>query len=145
MPEIVYRTESYKIIGACFEVYKNKGCGFTEPVYQECLQIELSMQGIPFIAQRELGLDYKGTPLLQSFRPDFICYEKIIVEIKALECITDAHRAQTLNYLNATRFELELLVNFGHFPRLEYERVANNKLNRVGNTVSDEIRSWLQD
>ena len=143
MTEIIHKDESYKIIGACFEVYKTKGCGFTEPVYQECLEVELSMKDIPFVAQPELELEYKGSLLSQTFNPDFICYGKIIVEIKALECLMDAHRAQTLNYLNATGFELGLLVNFGHFPRLEYERVANKKGNNV-KTVSDEIRSWLQ-
>ena len=95
MAEIIYKAESYKIIGACFEVYKNKGCGFTESVYQECLEIEFLMQGIPFVAQQELELEYKGTTLSQTFKPDFICYDKIIVEIKALECLIDAHRAQT--------------------------------------------------
>lgn len=129
MPEIVYKEESYKIIGACFEVYKQKGCGFTEPIYQECLQIELSLQGIPFVAQAALELEYKGRVLEQFFRPDFICYGKIVVEIKALEKLMDAHRAQSLNYLNATNFELALLVNFGHFPKIEYERIANNRKN----------------
>jgi len=127
MPEIIYKEEAYKIIGACFEVYKQKGIGFTEQVYQECLQIEFSIQGIPFVAQPELQLEYKGTLLSQFFKPDFICYGKIIVELKALERLIDAHSAQTLNYINATKFDLALLVNFGHFPRLEYERLVNNK------------------
>lgn len=127
MPEILFREESYKIIGACFEVYKQKGCGFTEPIYQECLQIELSLQEIPFVAQPVLELEYKGRILEQFFKPDFICYGKIIVEIKALEKLMDAHRAQSLNYLNATNFELALLVNFGHFPKIEYERIANTR------------------
>ena len=125
--EILFKEESYKIIGACFEVYKQKGPGFTEPVYQECLQIELTMQGIPFVAQPELMLEYKGTALKQFFKPDFICFGKIIIEIKALEKFADVHRAQTLTYLNATGFDLGLLVNFGHFPQLEYERIANNR------------------
>lgn len=127
MAEILYKEESYKVIGACFEVYKNRGCGFTEPIYQECLQLELSLQDIPFVAQPILELEYKGTILTQTFRPDFICYDKIIIEIKALERLADAHRAQTMNYLNATKFDLALLVNFGHFPKLEYERIANDR------------------
>ncbi len=113
MAEIIYKEEAYKIIGACFEVYKTKGCGFTEPLYQECLQVELGLQGIPFVAQPQLQLEYKGAPLTQFFKPDFICYDKIIIEIKALERLANVHRAQTLNYLNATGFELALLVNFG--------------------------------
>ena len=80
-----------------------------------------------FVAQPELQLEYKGSLLAQTFRPDFICYGKIIVEIKALEKLVDAHRSQTLNYLNATGFDLALLVNFGHFPKLEYERIVNSR------------------
>jgi GxxExxY protein len=145
MSEIVYKQESYKIIGACFEVYKNKGFGFTEPVYQECLAIEFSLQEIPFLPQPELELEYKGRFLTQTFRPDFICYGAIIVEIKALASLIDVHRAQVLNYINATKFNLALLINFGHFPKLEYERIANTK-QRVSNTpVQDEIRSWGLD
>lgn len=139
MAEILFKEESYKIIGACFEVYKQKGCGFTEPVYQECLQIELGLQKIPFIAQASIELEYKGTTLGQTFKPDFICYGKIIVEIKAVERIADANRAQTLNYLNATEFDLALLVNFGHFPKLEYERQANDRNRGARKTIYSRI------
>jgi hypothetical protein len=76
MPEILFREESYKIIGACFEVYKQRGVGFTEPIYQECLQIEMELQGIPFVAQPILELEYKRRPLIQAFRPDFVCFGK---------------------------------------------------------------------
>lgn len=134
MAEILYREESYNLVGACFEVYKNKGSGFTEQVYQECLNIELNMRGISFFAQPILELEYKGTILKQTFRPDFICYDKIVIEIKALERLADVHRAQALNYLNATKFDLALLVNFGHFPKLEYERIANDR-NRSASTL----------
>lgn len=127
MAEILYKEESYKIVGACFEVYKQKGCGFTEPVYQECLEMELSLQGIPFVSQPELELEYKGRMLIQKFKPDFICYGKIIIEIKALINLIDVHRAQALNCINATKFDLALLVNFGHHPKLEYERIANDR------------------
>src|SRR6185436_1924363 len=125
--ELVYRQESYKVIGACFEAYKNRGVGFTEPVYQECLQIEFDLQQIPFVAQPELQLAYKGRSMTQTFKPDFVCYGKIIVELKALEKLNDAHRSQSLNYLHATEFELALLVNFGGFPRVEYERIVNTR------------------
>ncbi len=124
MAEIIYREESYRIVGACFEVYKNKGSGFTEALYQECLALEFAMQGIPFVAQPMLELEYKGTKLAQYFRPDFVCYGNIFVELKALPKLTDTCRAQALNYLNASRFRLCLLVNFGHHPRLEYERIV---------------------
>jgi len=142
MAEILFKDESYKIIGACFEVYNQKGFGFTEPVYQECLQLEFALQGIPFIAQPELLLEYKGNPLAQYFKPDFICYEKIIVEIKTVDKLIDAHRAQTLNYMNATKFDLALLVNFGQFPKLNYERFANSNNKQSATFVMDEIKSW---
>ncbi len=121
--ELVYKDESYAIIGACFEVYKDKGCGFNEPIYHECLEIELELQGIPFISKPPLTLQYRGRTLVQRFNPDFVCYEKIILEIKAVSALVDEHRAQLLNYLSATDCELGLLVNFGHYPRLEYERL----------------------
>jgi GxxExxY protein len=124
MAEIIYREESYKIIGACFEVYKEKGCGFTEPVYQECLQIEFQRQAIPFVAQPILELEYKGTKLEQFFKPDFVCFGCIVVELKALSKLVDEHKAQVLNYLHALNFRLGLLVNFGHYPKLEYERIV---------------------
>lgn len=139
MSEIIYKEESYKIIGACFEVYKTKGCGFTEPIYQECLQVEFSMQGIPFVAQPIVKLEYKGQLLTQTFRPDFICYGNIVVELKAIERLADVHRAQTLNYLNATKYDLALLVNFGHFPKLEYERIANNRNRGAKQTIYSRI------
>lgn len=124
MAEIVYREESYKIIGACFEVYKAKGCGFTEPIYQECLEMEFRLQNIPFVSQALMELEYKGTKLQQHFRVDFICYDSIVVEIKALSKLTDVCRSQVLNYLNAHKYRLGLLVNFGHHPRVEYERIV---------------------
>ena len=103
-------------------VYKNKGCGFLEPVYHECLAIEFEIRGIPFISKPAQTLQYRGRTLVQTFSPDFICYEKIIVEIKAVSASVDEHRAQVLNYLSATTCRLGLLVNFGHYPRMEYER-----------------------
>lgn len=127
MNEIIYKEESYKIIGACFEVYKQKGCGFLEPVYQECLKIEFEIQNIPFVFEPIIQIEYKGRLLDQYFKPDFVCYDKIIVELKAVSKLIDEHRAQTINYLHATNFELALLVNFGHYPKIEYERFGNKK------------------
>jgi len=143
MSEIVYKDESYKIIGACFEVYKQKGFGFTEPIYQECLAIEFEIQGIPFFAQPEIQLEYKNRKLKQFFKPDFICFDKIIVEIKALPDLISQNQSQTLNYLNATKFELALLVNFGHYPKLEYKRIANNRLKTGEINLKDELKSWF--
>ncbi len=122
--EIVFKEESYKIVGACFEVYNAMGCGFLESVYQECLSIEFSNQTIPFKAQVPLELTYKGQVLQQKYIPDFICFEKVIVEIKALKELCDEHCAQVHNYLKATGYRLGLLVNFGQHPDLQYERIV---------------------
>ena len=124
MGTILYPEESYRIVGACFEVYNEKGCGFLEPVYQECLEIELEHRQIPFVAQPELKLSYRERTLRQTYKPDFIVYDKIIVEIKAVSALCDEHRAQVLNYLHASRLKLGILVNFGQHPKLAYERFA---------------------
>jgi GxxExxY protein len=124
MAELIYKEESYRIIGACFEVYNEKGCGFVEPVYQECLEIELGLQAIPFVPKTELALFYKGRPLTRKYEPDFICFGSIIVEIKAVSDLIDEHRAQVHNYLKATGYKLGLLVNFGEHPKLTYERIV---------------------
>ena len=124
MADLIYPDESDRIIGACFEVYNRLGCGFLEPVYQEALAIELEYQGIPFLAEPKLKLTYRDRTLSKTYNPDFICFEKIIIEIKALSSLTDKHRAQTLNYLHATGFELGLLVNFGDHPKVIHERIA---------------------
>jgi GxxExxY protein len=121
---ILLKSESYALVGACFEVYNEKGCGFLEPVYQECLEIELGLLGIPFRAQPGLELTYKGHHLKQRYVPDFICYSQIVVELKAVTALADEHRAQVHNYLKATGHRLGLLVNFGHYPKLEYERIV---------------------
>jgi len=88
MTEIVYKRESYAIIGACFDVYNENGCGFLEPVYQECLGIEFEYQRIPAIAKPPLVLSYRGRTLKQTYEPDYVCFEKIIVELKAISAIT---------------------------------------------------------
>src|SRR5437868_4279131 len=125
--EIIFKEESYKIVGACYEVYCEKGCGFVEPVYQECLQIELRLQGIPHFPQRPLPLDYKGCVLTCTYIPDFVCYDKIILELKAVAELNDDHRAQVQNYLKATGFTLGLLVNFGYFPKVQIERIVSER------------------
>jgi GxxExxY protein len=122
--DLIFKQESYQIMGACFEVYKSKGCGFVEQVYQECLSIEFGLQNIPFAEQVELSLEYKGRQLEQTFKPDFICFDQIIVEIKAVTALNDQHRAQVHNYLKATGKRLGLLVNFGHYPKVEWERIV---------------------
>jgi GxxExxY protein len=120
---LLFEEETYAVLGACFEVYKDKGCGFLEAVYQECLELELGFRSIPFVAQAELDLTYKGRPLKQLYKPDLICYGKIILEIKAVSALADEHRAQIHNYLKATGLRVGLLVNFGHHPKVEHERI----------------------
>lgn len=124
MVEIVFKDESYRIMGACFEVYKQMGCGFLEDVYQECLSFEFDDQKIPFIEKPTLDLAYKGRELEQKYVPDFLSFRKIIVELKAVKELANEHRAQVHNYLKATGFKLGLLVNFGHYPQIDWERTV---------------------
>jgi GxxExxY protein len=123
--KILFKEESYRIIGACFEVYREEGNGYVEPVYQECLGIEFGIGGIPYVEKPRIRLHYKGKELSQTYEPDFIVFGEIIVELKAVKNLTDEHRAQVINYLKATNKRLGLLVNFGHYPRLEYERLVH--------------------
>jgi len=121
---ILYRDECYQIQGAVFEVYREMGCGFLEAVYQECLERELKLRNIPFVAQPTLKLEYKGEPLYQIYKPDLICYDSIIVELKAISATSGEHQAQILNYLKATGMKLGLLVNFGCYPKATVERLV---------------------
>lgn len=114
--------ETHAILGACFEVYREKGCGFIEDVFQECLEIEFGLRDIPFVAQAGIEMEYKGHTLRKKCVPDFICYRGVILEIKAVRTLEDAHRAQLINYLRATRMKVGLLVNFGHHPKAQHER-----------------------
>jgi len=129
--KILFKEQSFRIINACFEVYKEKGNGFLEAVYQECLSRELEEQGIPFQEKPRLRLDHKERTLRQEYEPNFVCYGEIILEIKAVKQLADEHRAQVINYLKATGMQLGLLVNFGHYPKIEHERFVNQRLSRV--------------
>jgi GxxExxY protein len=122
--EILYKEESYAVMGACFEVYKELGSGFLEAVYQESLRIEFALRGVPHIPKPKLELAYKGQCLGQHYQPDFLCYGCIVLEIKAVSVLADEFRAQVHNYLKATGHRLGLLVNFGRHPKLEYERIV---------------------
>ena len=111
-------------MGAAFKVYNNLGHGFLEAVYQEALEIEFKRQGIPYEREKELKINYDGLELKQTYKADFVCYGKIIVELKALSALEDAHRSQVYNYLRATGYKLGLLMNFGNTDELEKERIV---------------------
>lgn len=124
---VLFADESYQLIGACFEVYNLKGCGFLEAVYHDCLQVELGLRQIPYRHEPVLPLMYKGVRLAHAYTPDFTCWDKLILELKACDRIADEHVAQVINYLNATGYELGIVVNFGHHPGLEYKRVVRQR------------------
>jgi GxxExxY protein len=122
--KIVLKDEGFAIIGACFEVHNAMGCGFLESVYGECLGIELGLRDIPVREQHQLALSYKGRLLKSVFVPDFICFDSVVVEIKAVTSLAEIHRAQVHNYLKATGYRLGLLINFNSQPQLEWERIV---------------------
>jgi GxxExxY protein len=122
--KILFKEECYLIQGAIFEVYKEIGAGFLESVYQECLERELTLRNIPFQKQVEIKIGYKGQDLKQQFKADLICYDSIIIELKACKVIDPIHRAQVMNYLKATKIRLGLLVNFNAYPKVEIERIV---------------------
>jgi GxxExxY protein len=123
MAELIYKDEVYNIVGAAMEVYNMLGSGFLEAVYQEALGIELSNMNIPAIPQQELMILYKEQPLKKTYIADFVAYEKIIVEIKALNALTSIDEAQLLNYLKATGYQVGVLINFGNPHRLNWKRM----------------------
>ena len=124
MKEIVYKEESFKIIGACMKVHAELGAGFLESVYQEALGIELTDENIPFRPQAPIEIYYNKYKLNKRFVADFFCYDDIIVEIKAVSQIIAEHEAQIINYLKATNVRLGLLINFGS-SSLTYKRYIN--------------------
>jgi GxxExxY protein len=121
---IVLKDEGYAIQGALFEVYREMGSGFLESVYQECLEIELGKRGVPFQSRRSLQIQYKGETLQQAYQADLVCFDKVIVELKAVRELAPEHMAQVLNYLKATGMRLGLLVNFGSHPRVTIKRLV---------------------
>jgi GxxExxY protein len=120
--QLLFKGEVYKIIGAAMEVHRILGCGFLEAVYQEALSIEFQERNLPFSEQEKLRIIYKHKILKKEYTPDFICYDKIILELKALAALTPDHEAQLLNYLKATGYKLGLLINFGT-ASLQYKRM----------------------
>ncbi|MBQ9641053.1 MAG: GxxExxY protein [Bacteroidaceae bacterium] len=124
MKEIIYKEESYAIIGAALEVHKILGCGFAEKVYQDALEIEFTQRNIPFQREKHLPVSYKGLQIKHDFFADFICYDKIVIECKAVAGLLPIHQVQTLNYLKIGQFKLGLLINFSQ-QNLEYKRIVN--------------------
>ncbi len=121
MSDLIYKEEAYELIGACMEVHKQLGNGFLEQVYQEALELELKDRNIPFQREAKLSIEYKGQILKKYYIADFICFGRIILELKALSDLTSEHESQVLNYLKATDLKLGLLINFGS-RRLQYKR-----------------------
>ena len=121
--KLIYKEETYAIRGAIFEVYKTLGDGYLEEVYQNALEEELKLRGVPFVAKKQLHIMYKGRDC-GLYEPDFICSEKIIVELKAVETLHPKHSAQLMNYLRATGHKLGLLVNFCAYPKVEIRRIV---------------------
>ena len=117
-----FKEETYRINGAAMKVYNTLKHGFLEAVYQEALEIEFKRQQIPFEREKELKIYYDGIELKQTYRADFVCYDNIIVELKAVAQLDDVHRSQVYNYLCATGYKVGLLFNFGHYDGLEIER-----------------------
>jgi GxxExxY protein len=122
MEEFLLKEECYEVIGSCMSVHSELGPGFLEPVYQEALSIELLMKHIPFEKEKELEINYKGHILTKKYFADFMCYDTLIVELKAVKELAKEHTAQLLNYLHATGNRVGLLINFGA-PKLEFKRI----------------------
>jgi GxxExxY protein len=127
--ELILKDEVYQIVGAAMEVSNQLGCGFLEAVYQEAMEIELAERRIPYLPQKRIEIYYKGRLLKKEYIADFLCHDRIIVEIKAIKAISNIEEAQILNYLKATNLPLGLIVNFGS-PQLEWKRHVRTKRNR---------------
>jgi len=124
MSKLLFEEESYSIIGTCIEIHKKLGNGFSEEVYREVIEKELVKRKIPFEKQKELALYYDGILLKKHFTADFVCYDKIIIEIKSVDQLQDEAKQQAVNYLKATNFKLGLLINFGE-ASLTWKRLIN--------------------
>ena len=122
MRELLLKDEVYQIIGAAMDVYYQLGRGFSEPIYQEAFEIELQRRRIPFKPQCEINVYYKGQALTRHYKPDVICFDQIIAELKALDRLTSLEESQILNYMKATRTRVGLLINFGSRRTLEWKR-----------------------
>jgi GxxExxY protein len=121
-PEI-YKDEGYKLMGAAFEAYNDRGYGLAEEIYQECLEIELGLLNIPFRSKQELNCFYKGQQLKKRYVPDLFVFGVLVVELKAVSELAPEHEAQLINYMRITRQPVGYLINFGHKDTLEWKRI----------------------
>ncbi len=121
---LIYKNESYQIVGIAQEVHRTLGAGFLEKVYQEALELEFKNQKIPYQREVDLSISYKNQILKAKYKADFICFDKIIIELKALNELTNDHTAQVINYLKVTNFKLGILINFGN-SSLQTKRLVN--------------------
>ena len=128
--DLIYKDEVYAIVGAAMEVHTQLGCGFLEAVYQEALEIELTNRKIPYTSQQEILITYKNRPLKKTYVADLVAYNKIIIELKAIDLLTGREEAQLINYLKASGMEVGLLFNFGS-RTLEWLRRANTEKNQA--------------
>ena len=122
MTELVLKEEVYQIVGAAMEVYYRLGRGFLEPVYQEAMEIELKHRRIPFQAKKSISIRYREFLLNKKYEPDLVCFNQVIVELKALDRLSRSEECQLLNYMRATSNRVGVLINFGSSPRLEWKR-----------------------
>lgn len=133
MGDLLYRMEVHEIIGAAMSVHRELGCGFTEKVYQDALEIEFRNNNISYVREPELSVIYKGEKTGTVFKPDFVCFDCIIVESKAVKELEDIHRSQAINYAKVSQSPLALLINFGELS-LRFERLPNfNRINELKN------------
>lgn len=124
MADLIFKEETFKIIGAAIEVHKELGFGFLEAVYQEAFERELNSQSIPFLSHPNMSIFYKGEKLTKYYIPDLLCYSQVIVELKAVDQLSGNEDAQLLNYLKTTKIKLGLLINFGSKSKLEWKRLV---------------------
>lgn len=126
MEDYLHKEETFKIIGILFEVHKNLGKGFSEIVYKDAIEFEFNENKIPFEREKEFSVNYKKTTLKHKFYADFVVYDKVILEVKTVECLNNSHYNQCLNYLRVSNNEIALLVNFNSIS-LEYKRIVRTK------------------
>ena len=125
MSDLILKEEVYAVVGAAMDVHRELGPGFLESIYQEAMEIELTTRSVPFVAQHPISVRYKGFILKKQYFADLVCFERIIVEIKALTHLSVTKTAQILNYLKGTGFPIGILINFGSHGKLEWKRLVN--------------------